>query len=73
MKTPSRSAVVPVAVEPQQLHESLREPLAVLVLGTQILSRYGGRMEAEVREEQRAQMQAAAAQLQASLGGESKR
>ncbi len=67
MRTLSRSATVPVEFPAIHLEEAWREPLAVLVMSTQILNQYGGRLSPELRQEQRARMQAAGALLTASL------
>lgn len=45
------------------IEPEMRDPLAVLLLGTDILRRYGERLDREVLRDQRAAMQQAAQEL----------
>ena len=69
MKNLSRSPKVPVEISPILLEESWREPLAVLLMGTDILRMHGGRLTPALREKQRTLMQAAGERLAISLSG----
>ncbi len=52
---------------PAKLDISLREPLAILLLGTDILRAHSGRLTTELLREQRESMQRAARQLAGAL------
>lgn len=47
-----------------------RDPLAVLLLSTEILREYGGRLSAGMLKEQREAMHGAALQLRSAMSGE---
>lgn len=66
--TPQRMNTAPIPKHPDAtLDIAVREPLAVLLLGTDILRAHSGRLTHELLREQRDSMQRAASELEGAL------